>query len=242
MKGTSIENNETMASQTGRTSQNGQTGRTSQNGQTGRTSRKGQETEREKAKILEIAAQKMMRVGVRSVSIDDLCQEMGISKKTFYVYYESKEALIEDFLLEHEARMYANAQREMKNKSVLDIMRHFMQLQKKVKDVRQIPTLVYDLQKYYPKQFNTYLRTMHENVLRSVTIMLTTGQIEGIFREDLDIERTSRVFANLHSIMMDKMLANPSHPTIVSDTKYALDIFLRGIVSAKGVDAVLDGE
>ena len=38
------------------------------------------------------------RLGVRSVSIDDICHELGMSKKTFYVYFASKEELIDRML------------------------------------------------------------------------------------------------------------------------------------------------
>ena len=48
-----------------------------------------QEADNLKERILETATTKMTVAGVRSVSIDDICRELGISKKTFYVYFES---------------------------------------------------------------------------------------------------------------------------------------------------------
>ena len=38
------------------------------------------------------------RLGIRSVSIDDICHELGMSKKTFYVYFASKDELVEQLL------------------------------------------------------------------------------------------------------------------------------------------------
>ena len=55
-----------------------------------------------KEEILKVAAEKMQNVGIRSLSIDDICRLLGISKKTFYVYFETKEALVEEMLRRQE--------------------------------------------------------------------------------------------------------------------------------------------
>ena len=55
--------------------------------------------EDQKCNIIKTAGNLFFRLGIRSVSIDDICRELGMSKKTFYVYFESKDALIEQMLL-----------------------------------------------------------------------------------------------------------------------------------------------
>ena len=57
----------------------------------------------QKEDILKLAARKMQKVGIRSVSVDDICRELGMSKKTFYVYFASKDALVECILRMGEA-------------------------------------------------------------------------------------------------------------------------------------------
>jgi len=44
--------------------------------------------------ILEKAVYLFMRYGVKSVSMDDLARELGISKKTLYQYFDTKESLL----------------------------------------------------------------------------------------------------------------------------------------------------
>ena len=48
--------------------------------------------------IIKTAGELFFRLGIRSVSIDDICHELGMSKKTFYVYFASKDELIEQML------------------------------------------------------------------------------------------------------------------------------------------------
>ena len=59
---------------------------------------KGEKVKSEKTDIIKTAGELFFRLGIRSVSIDDICHELGMSKKTFYVYFASKEELIEQTL------------------------------------------------------------------------------------------------------------------------------------------------
>ena len=52
----------------------------------------------QKIHIIKTAGELFFRLGIRSVSIDDICRELGMSKKTFYVYFASKDELIEQML------------------------------------------------------------------------------------------------------------------------------------------------
>ena len=49
-------------------------------------------------KIIDLALERFKQYGIRSVSIDDLCHELGMSKKTFYVYFKQKDELVQDVL------------------------------------------------------------------------------------------------------------------------------------------------
>ena len=72
-----------------------------------------------KEKILKAATPRMQQVGIRSVSIDDLCKELGISKKTFYVYFPSKDELVSEILHEHEQKMTREVQHLVADKTVV---------------------------------------------------------------------------------------------------------------------------
>ena len=54
--------------------------------------------EDQKSHIIKTAGEMFFRLGIRSVSIDDICHELGMSKKTFYVYFASKDELVAQLL------------------------------------------------------------------------------------------------------------------------------------------------
>jgi AcrR family transcriptional regulator len=45
---------------------------------------------------MDVALELFVARGIRDVSIDEVCHELGISKKTFYVFYAKKEDLVRD--------------------------------------------------------------------------------------------------------------------------------------------------
>ena len=54
--------------------------------------------------ILNVSAKLFIDFGVKSVSIDDICARLHISKKTFYVYFKQKEDLLSAILIEERTR------------------------------------------------------------------------------------------------------------------------------------------
>jgi len=185
-------------------------------------------------KILAAASDKMRLLGIRSVSIDDISRDLGISKKTFYVYFETKEALIDALLRRREEEMIGEVERKTKGKKVVDLLFDLIKMLKNLQDVRQIPPLVYDLKKYYPQQLGAHLQRLKMLNRDLVARFLQQGIDEQLFRSDIDVSATARVMAALHQIMMDKMAEAANHPHIIADSKMAIDIFFRGLVSENG--------
>ena len=72
-----------------------------------------------KHEIVKLSIERMKQVGIRSVSVDDICHELGISKKTFYVYFSSKDDLVEALLHVHEQKMANEVQRLVADRTVV---------------------------------------------------------------------------------------------------------------------------
>ena len=192
--------------------------------------------------IVNAATEKMRQVGIKSISVDDICHQLGISKKTFYVYFETKEELISALLRKHEANIEESVHKQAAGKSILDLMLGFMALAGSIKDVRKDPPLLHDLQKYYPQLFREHLAHVRELSIRILEHYLKQGQEEGFFREDLDIEKTAAVFAFMHQEMLNVMSQIPTEQKALTLQRvaYGVDILMRGIISDEGKRKVLE--
>ena len=187
-------------------------------------------------KIIELATEKMKQVGIKSISIDDICHEIGISKKTFYVYFDAKDDLVAAMLRKHEENLVTGVKMTVEGKTVLELLLSFMQIAGETKDVRRVPPLVHDLKKYYPILYKEHLervRTFARDIMRE---QIARGVEEGIFRADLDVEKTATIMSFAHNEMLNVApnLPEDKHLTAWIHTRYALDIFMRGIISEQG--------
>ena len=190
--------------------------------------------ENQRENIILAASEKMRMLGIRSVSVDDLCHDLGISKKTFYVHFATKDALVDELLRRREQQLVEDVERKTKGKKMIDLLFDFIKVTKDLKDVRQVPPLLYDLKKYYPQQLTAHLQRL-KIINRDIAARyLQQGVEEGFFRPDLNMEAVARVLASLHQVMLDKLAEAQNHPSIVQDSKMAMDIFMRGLISEEG--------
>lgn len=190
--------------------------------------------------IVETAAEKMRSVGIRSVSIDDVCRQLGISKKTFYVYFESKDQLVKEMLLLHKQKMEEKMLREVEGKSVVQILHEWADMAKNnEKDLEQPPPLMYDLQKYYPALCNMHKEHLCEMLCRNLNRFICKGQQEGVFRAELDADLTAQLFAYSHYIVLEQIQQYPKRrEEIVAIARQGLEILGKGILIEQGLTAL----
>ena len=187
-----------------------------------------------KEKILEKAADMFLNFGFKSVTMDDLAREMGISKKTIYSNYENKTRLVEDctmhiFKTISEGIDYICSLRKNPIEELYEIKKFAML---HLKDERSSPQ--YQLQKYYPKIHETIKQRQFEVMQECVLDNVKRGISEGIYRENLNIDFVSRIyFSGVISIKDHKLFPVEKFP-MTSLMDYYLEYHLRGIVTPKG--------
>lgn len=191
-------------------------------------------TENQKEQILAVASEKMRQVGIRSVSVDDICRDLGMSKKTFYVYFETKDALVDALLRRREQAQEDEYKRWAKGKTVVDILVRSIQILKKAQDVRQIPPVLYDLKKYYPQAFEGHLNRVKARNKELFQTFFEAGVRENVFRADIDAKLTAILFAKLHEWMVDELATTKDQNLCARVSKYGLDVLFRGIISEEG--------
>ncbi len=187
-----------------------------------------------KDKILEKATDMFLNLGFKSVTMDDLAHEMGISKKTIYTHYENKTKLVEDCTsqlfctisegIEHICSYGKNPIEELYE------IKKFALLH--LKDEKSSPQ--YQLQKYYPKIHDRIKGKQFEMMQECVVDNVERGIKLGIYRENLNIDFVSRIyFSGVVSIKDHKLFPINQFPIIKLMDDF-LEYHLRGIVTPKG--------
>lgn len=189
--------------------------------------------EEQKQQIINKSLEQFKQYGIKSVSIDDICHEMGMSKKTFYVYFPGKEELVAEVLETISNNVRTNAEKFMCGKSALECIRMIINMHDKVSDVRKEPPLLYDLKKYYPQLYKDHIHNVHKNIKDILNYHLQQGKQEGVYRSDLDVEMCATMFALIQQSLMTgkEDLRNINPRRLV---QFTMESFFRSIVSEEG--------
>ena len=191
----------------------------------------------QKCHIIRTAGELFFRLGIRSVSIDDICRELGMSKKTFYVYFASKDELIAQMLQANLDYMAGKMEELLKLQDFRQLVKVFLKRQEAERnDVRRVPQLVYDLKKYYPRQFSDFQVQCFEMQKKYIMQYLELGVAQGLVRANLNIELTAVLFAKIHNDAIRDFEVIEAHNHNMHQLAHtAMDVLVRGVLSEEGL-------
>lgn len=188
-----------------------------------------------KNEILQYATDHMQEVGIRSLSVDDICAAIGCSKKTFYVYFPSKDDFIEAILITGEQQIEEKVQDLVNNRSVTQCIVDWNNIARASHDTKQTPPFLYDLQKYYPNIHKNHQKRLQSIMQALMAQFLDKGKSEGIFRMEIDTAITAMLFVNVHmGIMAYTQLGELRMSEAHAYSRQSMDILLRGIFTPEG--------
>jgi TetR/AcrR family transcriptional regulator, cholesterol catabolism regulator len=192
-----------------------------------------------RSNIQKTATKLFLKYGLRSISIDDICNELRISKKTFYTQFTQKEELIESVLVEH------NAKRIKKHEcsrnlcqcpgNAIDYILASSAIHKSPQN-KQFMNIFFDLNKYYPDLHKRLIQLNHEKACNGIHENILKGQEEGLFRSDIDVDLMSRFLALQFMTMLNTTSKDLSKTTLQQGFELIMDIHIRVLCNQKGLD------
>jgi TetR/AcrR family transcriptional regulator, cholesterol catabolism regulator len=146
-----------------------------------------------KEKIIEAASTLFMSYGVKSVTMDDIAKNLGVSKKTIYQEFADKNELVLLFVERHLIRYEAEFKQIGKSASnaIEELYLASLCLRKIVEETS--PNVMYDLKKYHAEAWNHYLGYKNSLFKDNVKKVIERGMQEGVFRDTIDPEILSTV-------------------------------------------------
>ena len=189
--------------------------------------------------ILKKSLELFTKNGFKSVTMDEIANELGISKKTIYQYFASKNALVEatvDFVFDSAIGKI----KELAGSCETPIHEHF-EMKNCLGDLfgQNIEaSAIYQFNKYYPKLAERIQKKKHENYDFTILRNLRQGVEQGYYRKDLDIDFVGKIFfASSTAFFSDEMFVNLHSTQSIDELNYKfLEYHLRGIVTPKGLE------
>ncbi|MEI7499274.1 MAG: helix-turn-helix domain-containing protein [Bacteroidota bacterium] len=186
--------------------------------------------------ILERVRELFYKFGVRSVSVDDICRDLGLSKKKLYQFVDSKTRLVEKLLeLERQNFEVIFDKHNFEGVNAIDILLIVsFNLGERFRDIS--PSMTFDLKKYYPEIYHKHINERIEFIYGKIQINLQKGISQGVYRDDLSIELVARLYI--------RRLIDLHNPEFFPADKFSFqtlfdvmfDNFIRGIANQNGID------
>ena len=188
-----------------------------------------------KSKICNKAQEMFLELGFKSVTMDDIANAMGISKKTIYVHFSNKIELIQEatFNMFDEISNKIESIRVTANNPIVELYEVKLFLMRYLKGEKVSPQ--YQLQKFYPTIHQELQKKQYVFMLDSVKRSLEKGIALGLFRDNIDIEFISRMYFNgMNGIKNREVFTTELfHPDYLMESY--LDYHLRAIITQKGL-------
>lgn len=183
-------------------------------------------------KISEIYIQK----GIKSVTMDDLAHELGVSKKTLYVHFKDKEEVVDKVFLyliqDHRCNIEIL---DIKKQNAIDKLLEVSQfLNSHIQKIH--PSINYDLMKYYPKTWEKLILFKNDHIYNKIKANIAKGIEEGLYRGDFNIEIIAKLYTRIMELPMDKDINLKQDISLDEIFKNLFIYHIRGIASQKGID------
>jgi len=140
------------------------------------------------SRIVAVARRHFFGHGFRGVTMDDLAEELGMSKKTLYRAFPSKTALLEAAIHDKFQSVEADLERIRTTHSAdaLESLHHLLAcLQHHTEEIK--PPFVRDIQRAAPDLFQIVERNRRDLIQRYFGRIFEAGRRQGLIRKDIPI-------------------------------------------------------
>lgn len=175
-----------------------------------------------------------MQYGIRSVSMDDIAAQLGMSKKTLYQYYTDKDELVDAVLT---AILEGNQSRCMADKQQADNAIHELFLAFEM--IRELfgnmnPSVAFDLEKYHPDVFKKFQQYKSGFLYQVISQNLKRGIQEELYRPEISIDILCRLRIGTTMMAFDPEIFPDNRNNLVQIEAEIFYHFLHGLATAKG--------
>lgn len=166
--------------------------------------------------------------------MDEIAADLGISKKTIYLSFANKAALVYEISAEYfrqEKKMMEDISKSAHNaldelsKVVNWSLRFFQNVH---------PSIVYDIQKYYPHAWSLFEEYKNSFVLDKLKENLLNGIEEGYYRREINVEMVARMRLSQIDACLDQQYFPAEKFDFMELQVQMLEVFMNGIVTDKG--------
>jgi len=187
-----------------------------------------------KERILIKAEEMFMRYGIRSVSMDDIANNLGMSKKTLYQYFADKDELVDAVVDGHikEIQLDCLGCRKDARDAIHEI---FITMERIVEEFSNMnPMLLYDLEKFHFKAYQRFREHKDKFLLQIIRNNIEWGIKDELYRPDVNVDVMSKYRIESMMIPFNVTMFPPGKYNLAITSEMILENFTYGLATQKG--------
>ena len=185
-----------------------------------------------KEKIIAKATEMFLKLGFKSVTMDDIAGEMCISKKTIYKYFCNKELLIaEGTEIVHEQIHQGITQIVEKDFNAIE---ENFEIRKMFRDMFKSTDTspVYQLKKHYPSIYESVISREIDQCISVFKQNTLKGIEQGLYRKETDIDSFVKFY---YTLIFNINETTKQESEVFNLEMKALEYHTRAIATPKGI-------
>jgi AcrR family transcriptional regulator len=189
--------------------------------------------------IIAQVRQMYLKYGIKSVTMDDVARELGISKKTLYLFFKDKNELVmksmECQIALDKASVKTIVDRELN--AIDELLEIAANVATTLKSIQ--PAVIFDIQKYYPQVWSLQMEYRQNFVVQTIIDNINKGIEQNLYRPNLNPEIIAKFFA----VKLENMFDDKVFPTSKFDLANVYMEYIRyhlmGICNQNGADYIV---
>jgi len=175
-----------------------------------------------------------MRFGIKSLTMDEIARQLGISKKTIYQHVSDKKDLVfkcVELAITDEECILCDVKEQEGN--AIDILLEInKRVSEKIQNVQ--PSVMYDIERYYPEAHKIMQKHKQDFIFNMVKENMELGMEEGLYRNNLKPEIIASSYIAMTNQLFNPDPLNPSKYDFKTLHREIARYHIRGIASEAG--------
>jgi len=187
-----------------------------------------------KTRILGKAEELFMQYGIRSVSMDDIVNSLGMSKKTLYQYYADKDELVDAVVDSHISMIQSDCISSQKDAK--DAIHEIYITMERILDEfsNMNPMLLYDMEKFHFRSYKKFKDHKDKFLAQIIRQNIEWGVKDELYRNDVNVEVMSKFRLESMMIPFNVAVFPPGKYNLALLSEQIIEHFVYGLATIKG--------
>ncbi len=184
-------------------------------------------------RIVAAARRRFFLTGFRGVTMDELAADLGMSKRTLYAHFPSKQALVQSLIADKFRRVEADLdQCAVSHPGTAGITALLMCIRRHTEEIQ--PVFLQDVNKEFPEAFDEVMARRRGLIQKRFGGILKQGQRVGTIRSDIPVHLLLEILLGAVDAVANPGKLTELNLPLETAISRIIDVFLKGVTTNKG--------